>query len=156
MHKKFTLGLIQMRCGVDPAATLAELRKPGQWMLLARGIRDPSAIAALRDLTQQPGLRAVTLETRWVREYPRGSLLAPMIGWTGFDDPKPAKTTKDGKHSAEPLFPAVESAPHGRPVGRLDEVRAARRPIVRYRFEQHEHPSPAGGEPRQLEAQKGA
>jgi glycine dehydrogenase subunit 2 len=50
----------------------------------------------------------------------------------------------------------LRSAPHGRPVGRLDEVRAARRPIVRYRFEQHEHPAPAGGEPRQLEAQKGA
>jgi glycine dehydrogenase subunit 2 len=49
----------------------------------------------------------------------------------------------------------VRSAPHGRPVGRLDEVRAARQPIVRYRFDDHEHPTPAG-EPRQLEAQKGA
>jgi glycine dehydrogenase subunit 2 len=29
----------------------------------------------------------------------------------------------------------VKSAPHGRPVGRLDEVRAARQPIVRYGFE---------------------
>jgi glycine cleavage system P protein (glycine dehydrogenase) subunit 2 len=50
----------------------------------------------------------------------------------------------------------VRSAPHGRPVGRLDEVRAARQPIVRYRFDDHEHPSPPAGEPRQLEAQKGA
>jgi glycine dehydrogenase subunit 2 len=49
----------------------------------------------------------------------------------------------------------VRSAPHGRPVGRLDEVRAARQPIVRYRFDDHEHPAPTG-EPRQLEAQKGA
>jgi glycine cleavage system P protein (glycine dehydrogenase) subunit 2 len=49
----------------------------------------------------------------------------------------------------------IRGAPHGRPVGRLDEVRAARQPIVRYRFDDHEHPSPAG-EPRQLEAQKGA
>ena len=50
----------------------------------------------------------------------------------------------------------IRTAPHGRPVGRLDEVRAARQPVVRYRFEAHdEQPSPAG-EPRQLEAQKGA
>jgi glycine dehydrogenase subunit 2 len=32
---------------------------------------------------------------------------------------------------------AIRSAPHGRPVGRLDEVRAARTPVVRYRFEGH-------------------
>jgi glycine cleavage system P protein (glycine dehydrogenase) subunit 2 len=30
---------------------------------------------------------------------------------------------------------AIRSAPHGRPVGRLDEVRAAKQPIVRYGFE---------------------
>jgi glycine dehydrogenase subunit 2 len=42
---------------------------------------------------------------------------------------------------------ALKSAPHSRPGGRLDEVRAARHPVVRYRFEEH-------GEP-QLEAQKG-
>jgi glycine dehydrogenase subunit 2 len=29
---------------------------------------------------------------------------------------------------------AIRSAPHGRPVGRLDEVRAAKQPVVRYRF----------------------
>jgi glycine dehydrogenase subunit 2 len=28
----------------------------------------------------------------------------------------------------------LRSAPHGRPVGRLDEVRAARAPVVRYGF----------------------
>jgi glycine dehydrogenase subunit 2 len=50
----------------------------------------------------------------------------------------------------------VRSAPHGRPVGRLDEVRAARQPIVRYRFDEHEHPEAPAGEPLQLEAQKGA
>jgi glycine dehydrogenase subunit 2 len=49
---------------------------------------------------------------------------------------------------------AIRSAPHGRPVGRLDEVRAAKQPIVRFRFEEHEQPEGAGG--RQLEAQKGA
>jgi glycine dehydrogenase subunit 2 len=48
-----------------------------------------------------------------------------------------------------------KSAPHGRPVGRLDEVRAARRPVVRYRFEEHPdlaaEPAAAG-----VEAPKGA
>jgi glycine cleavage system P protein (glycine dehydrogenase) subunit 2 len=51
----------------------------------------------------------------------------------------------------------VKEAPHGRPVKRLDEVRAAKRAIVKYGFEEHpdvsgEPPAP----PRQLEAQKGA
>jgi glycine dehydrogenase subunit 2 len=49
---------------------------------------------------------------------------------------------------------ALRSAPHNRPVQRLDEVRAAKNPIVRFRFEEHVHPHGAGG--RQLEAQKGA
>ena len=31
----------------------------------------------------------------------------------------------------------LRDAPHGRPVGRLDEVKAAKRAIVRYRFDQH-------------------
>jgi glycine dehydrogenase subunit 2 len=48
----------------------------------------------------------------------------------------------------------VKGAPFGRPVRRLDEVRAAKRPIVRYGFE--EHPAPSGAGDRQLEAQKGA
>jgi glycine dehydrogenase subunit 2 len=50
----------------------------------------------------------------------------------------------------------LKSAPHNRPVRRLDEVRAAKRPIVRYLFD--EHPDLADEEPsgRQLEAQKGA
>src|SRR5439155_10896249 len=44
----------------------------------------------------------------------------------------------------------IRTAPHGRPVGRLDEVRAARQPVVRYRFEADEElPPPAGG-PRQV------
>jgi glycine dehydrogenase subunit 2 len=48
----------------------------------------------------------------------------------------------------------IKHAPHGRPVQRLDEVRAARNPIVRYRFD--EHPDAHGAGARQLEAQKGA
>jgi glycine dehydrogenase subunit 2 len=55
--------------------------------------------------------------------------------------------------AAEPEL--LKDAPHVRPVKRLDEVRAAKKPIVRYRFEEHEDPR-AAGEPRQLEAQKGA
>jgi glycine dehydrogenase subunit 2 len=31
----------------------------------------------------------------------------------------------------------LKSAPHGRPVGRLDEVKAAKRVVVRYGFEEH-------------------
>jgi glycine dehydrogenase subunit 2 len=50
----------------------------------------------------------------------------------------------------------LKEAPHGRPVRRLDEVRAAKQPILKYGFESHpqEHGEPT--EPRQLEAQKGA
>src|SRR5205809_1596390 len=48
----------------------------------------------------------------------------------------------------------LHEAPHDRPVRRLDEVRAAKNPIVRYRFE--EHPAEHGAGDRQLEAQKGA
>jgi len=51
----------------------------------------------------------------------------------------------------------LKAAPHGRPVGRLDEVKAARRVVVKYGFEEHPdlsaEPIPT---PRALEAQKGA
>src|SRR5204863_513604 len=49
----------------------------------------------------------------------------------------------------------LKDAPHGRPVGRLDEVRAAKRPIVRYQFDEHPH---LAGEPAAaaVEAPKGA
>jgi glycine dehydrogenase subunit 2 len=50
----------------------------------------------------------------------------------------------------------LKDAPHDRPVRRLDEVRAAKRAIVRYRFEEHPELGDAPVEPRQLEAQKGA
>jgi glycine dehydrogenase subunit 2 len=45
----------------------------------------------------------------------------------------------------------IHEAPHDRPVRRLDEVRAARNPIVRYLFEHHPAEQGAGG--RQLEVQ---
>jgi glycine dehydrogenase subunit 2 len=48
----------------------------------------------------------------------------------------------------------LHEAPHFRPVKRLDEVRAAKDPIVRYRFD--DHPAEQGAGDRQLEAQKGA
>jgi glycine dehydrogenase subunit 2 len=51
----------------------------------------------------------------------------------------------------------LREAPHHRPVGRLDEVLAAKRAIVRYGFEDHPHLTREDtSEPRQLEAQKGA
>jgi glycine dehydrogenase subunit 2 len=50
----------------------------------------------------------------------------------------------------------LKRAPHNRPVRRLDEVKAAKQPVVRYLFD--EHPDLREEEPtgRQLEAQKGA
>jgi glycine cleavage system P protein (glycine dehydrogenase) subunit 2 len=50
----------------------------------------------------------------------------------------------------------LKAAPHGRAVGRLDEVKAAKRAIVRYRFEEHPdlsaEPAAAAG----VEGPKGA
>jgi glycine dehydrogenase subunit 2 len=48
----------------------------------------------------------------------------------------------------------VHSAPHSRPVKRLDEVRAAKEVVVKYRFD--DHPTVEGAGDRQVEAQKGA
>jgi glycine dehydrogenase subunit 2 len=50
----------------------------------------------------------------------------------------------------------LREAPHTRPVARLDEVKAAKRAIVRYGFEEHPDLAgePAAGEA--LHAQKGA
>jgi glycine dehydrogenase subunit 2 len=59
------------------------------------------------------------------------------------------------RREAEEEPELLKEAPHVRPVKRLDEVRAAKQPIVRYLFEEHEDPVGAG-EARQLEAQKGA
>jgi glycine dehydrogenase subunit 2 len=54
--------------------------------------------------------------------------------------------------SDEPAL--LHEAPHARPVQRLDEVRAAKQPVLRFRFE--DHPVEQGAGDRQLEAQKGA
>ena len=50
----------------------------------------------------------------------------------------------------------IKGAPHGRPVRRLDEVKAAKRAVVKYGFEDHVGLAGDPAEPRQLEAQKGA
>jgi len=50
----------------------------------------------------------------------------------------------------------LKEAPHDRPVRRLDEVRAAKNPIVKYGFEDHPDLCGEKAEGRQLEAQKGA
>jgi glycine dehydrogenase subunit 2 len=51
---------------------------------------------------------------------------------------------------------AVKAAPISRPVRRLDEVKAAKRAVVKYGFDEHPDLSAEAGEARQLEAQKGA
>jgi glycine dehydrogenase subunit 2 len=50
----------------------------------------------------------------------------------------------------------IKEAPHARPVRRLDEVRAAKRPVLKYGFEEHADVTGEAAEPRQLETQKGA
>jgi glycine dehydrogenase subunit 2 len=50
----------------------------------------------------------------------------------------------------------LKDAPTSQPVRRLDEVKAAKRAIVKYGFDEHPDLSGETGEPRQLEAQKGA
>jgi hypothetical protein len=53
--------------------------------------------------------------------------------------------------------PAVlKEAPHHRPVRRLDEVKAAKRAIVKYGFEKHPDLAGQPAEGEAIEAQKGA
>ena len=51
---------------------------------------------------------------------------------------------------------ALKDAPHRRPVRRLDEVKAAKRAIVKYGFDEHPDLAPQSGEGKALEAQTGA
>jgi glycine dehydrogenase subunit 2 len=50
----------------------------------------------------------------------------------------------------------LKGAPHERPVRRLDEVKAAKRAVVRYLFDEHPDLREGAATGRQLEAQKGA
>ncbi len=50
----------------------------------------------------------------------------------------------------------LKDAPRKRPVRRLDEVKAVKRAVVRYRFEEHPDLSQEPSEARMLEVQKGA
>jgi glycine dehydrogenase subunit 2 len=49
----------------------------------------------------------------------------------------------------------LKEAPHNRPVQRLDEVKAAKRAIVRYRFEDHPDLAAEPTAPTAAEAPKG-
>ncbi|HET9323510.1 MAG TPA: aminomethyl-transferring glycine dehydrogenase subunit GcvPB [Gaiellaceae bacterium] len=49
----------------------------------------------------------------------------------------------------------LKTAPHNRPVARLDEVKAAKRAVVRYRFEEHPDLVAEATQPVQAEAPKG-
>jgi glycine dehydrogenase subunit 2 len=50
----------------------------------------------------------------------------------------------------------LKEAPHDRPVRRVDEVKAAKRAVVKYGFEDHPDLSAEPSGARELEAQKGA
>jgi glycine dehydrogenase subunit 2 len=50
----------------------------------------------------------------------------------------------------------LKDAPHRRPVRRLDEVKAAKRAVVKYGFDEHPEPEPSRPEEEALEAPKGA
>jgi glycine dehydrogenase subunit 2 len=50
----------------------------------------------------------------------------------------------------------IKEAPHDRPVRRVDEVKAAKRAVVKYGFEDHPDLTEESSEARELEAQKGA
>jgi glycine dehydrogenase subunit 2 len=50
----------------------------------------------------------------------------------------------------------LKQAPHHRPVRRVDEVKAAKRSVLRYLFEDHPDLTAETGGARELEAQKGA
>jgi glycine cleavage system P protein (glycine dehydrogenase) subunit 2 len=56
-------------------------------------------------------------------------------------------------HEAAANPEVVHAAPHSRPVGRLDEVKAAKRAVVRYLFENH--PNLSESAPAAVEAPKG-
>jgi glycine dehydrogenase subunit 2 len=49
----------------------------------------------------------------------------------------------------------LREAPHGRPVGRVDEVKAAKRAVVRYLFDEHPDLSEEPSTPAAAEAPKG-
>jgi glycine dehydrogenase subunit 2 len=59
---------------------------------------------------------------------------------------------REAKESRELL----KDAPHARPVQRLDEVRAAKQPVLKYGFDEHAEPEPPREHVPQLETQKGA
>jgi hypothetical protein len=50
----------------------------------------------------------------------------------------------------------LKEAPHNRPVRRVDEVKAAKRAVVRYLFEDHPDLAAEPTAARALQAQKGA
>ena len=84
----------------------------------------------------------------------RGRLLDDEAGL--LDDRAEPRAAVGGADVVREEPELLKDAPHDRPVRRLDEVRAAKRAIVKYGFEAHEDPDGGPVEPRQLETQKGA
>ncbi len=59
-------------------------------------------------------------------------------------------------HEADQNPELLAEAPHSRPVGRLDEVKAAKRAVVKYEYEDHPDLSEQPASPAVVEAPKGA
>ncbi|MBO0847518.1 MAG: penicillin-binding protein 2 [Nocardioides sp.] len=119
--------LLSNRLGVDYAATLAKLRKPGsRFQYIARKVPATIATAAVRaaDNRKYEGL---TTERDPVREYPAHDVAANIVGFMGTDGPlaglersfNHALAGKDGKATYE-----VDQAAHDTriPLGKSSRV----------------------------------
>ena len=96
------------------------------------------------------GIKVVT-ESGWFAARPSGTESIYKIYAESFrDESHLERIVREAEVDPEILH----SAPHSRPVRRLDEVRAAKQVVVKYRFE--DHPVQEGSGERQLEAQQGA
>src|SRR5581483_5835878 len=110
-------------------------------------------VLSARNLKREHGISALDVAKRLMDYgFHPPTVYFPLIVRETLDEFVEAMLAIAREAAEEPE--AVKSSPHGRPVERLDEVRAAKQPVVRYRFE--EHAAPEGSGDRQLEAQKGA
>lgn len=75
---------LSRRTGVDPRSVVDALQGDKKWTRLVDSIRNPAVVESLRKLTLEPRYRVLAVEEKFERVYPRGALLAPIVGWTGW------------------------------------------------------------------------